>query len=77
MLPRLLLVKFRGSERVQPQEMAAGLEVKGKIDLMDMSAFLLLKRDLSCYVRRAWRAAGRMRKAMVPGHHGRGAQAQA
>lgn len=35
---------------MQPQEMAAGLEVKGKIDLMDMSAFLLLKRDLSCYV---------------------------
>ena len=36
--------------KVQPQEMAAGLEKKRKIDLMDMSAFLLLKRDLSCYV---------------------------
>ena len=32
---------------MQPQEMAAGLEVKGKIDLMDMSAFLLLKLELS------------------------------
>ena len=36
--------------RVQPQEMAAGLEGNGKINLMDMFAFLLPKRDLFCYV---------------------------
>ena len=35
---------------MQPQEMAAGLECNRKINLMDMLAFLFLKRDLSCYV---------------------------
>ena len=30
--------------------MAAGLEGNGKINLMDMFAFLLPKRDLFCYV---------------------------
>ena len=36
---------------MQPQEVTADLESNGKINLMDMPAFLLLKRDLSCYVR--------------------------
>jgi len=36
--------------KVQPQEMAAGLESNRKINLMDMFAFLLHKRDLARYV---------------------------
>ena len=35
---------------MQPQKMAADLEGDRKINLMDMFAFLLLERDLSCYV---------------------------
>ena len=35
---------------MQAQEMAAGLESNRKINLMDMFAFLLHKRDLARYV---------------------------
>ena len=37
--------------KVQPQEMAAGLESDGEINLMDMLLFFLLKFNLPCYVR--------------------------
>ena len=37
--------------KVQPQEMAAGLEGGREINLMDMLSFLFLKFNLSCYVR--------------------------
>ena len=36
---------------MQPQEMAAGLESDGEINLMDMLLFFLLKFNLPCYVR--------------------------
>ena len=36
---------------MQPQKMPAGFESNGKINLMDMFPFLLLKFDLSCYIR--------------------------
>ena len=34
---------------MQPQKMATGLEGNGKINLMDMFTFLLLKCNLPCY----------------------------